>query len=64
MKCTCCDVLLTDYEATIRDTFGHTVDLCLDCLGADRGKDGVDYTDRLDLRSEGFITGDYDESWD
>jgi len=55
VRCHCCNDPLTDYEATIKDVYGHPVDLCLECLGVTGEQiPGVTYHDRIDLRSEGF----------
>lgn len=31
MKCNCCDKILSDYEATRKDTHGEYLDLCTQC---------------------------------
>ena len=49
MRCTACDVALTDYEATLRcANTNEFIDLCIACLLAS----GFEcYNDRADLRS-------------
>jgi coenzyme F420-reducing hydrogenase beta subunit len=32
MRCSCCNALLSDYEATMKNEHGKYLDTCMDCL--------------------------------
>lgn len=54
MHCLSCNVELTDFEATIKDTNGDYVDLCTECL--EHLEDELDYDVRVDLMQESDYT--------
>ena len=60
MKCRACDTVLTDYEATLRDTDTlHYVGECVDCI---RNSNGVfDLHERLDLKTIHDVEVDHEQ---
>lgn len=75
MKCLSCNVTLSDFEATIKDTEGNYLELCNVCYGTI--KNDIDAEIRYDLMSEGdeyqqqqtelievsFVVDKYDEDY-
>jgi hypothetical protein len=56
MRCYCCDVQLTDYEATIKDE--HTkeyLDMCSSCIKISGIETLVTLVDRPDLNHEEVV---------
>jgi hypothetical protein len=60
MRCIACDTLLTDYEATLRDTDTlHYVGECLDCIRNANTVFGLQ--ERLDLKTIHDVEVDYEQ---
>lgn len=61
MRCTCCNKLLTDYEATRRHGMTKDfLDMCADCFGAVGQDVPIPFNDRPDLWGEYDSVEDFD----
>lgn len=58
MRCRCCDVALTDYEATVKgEVSGEYLDMCRKCLKESE----ILYTDRPDLADGNEVEDEIEE---
>ena len=61
MRCTCCNCLLSDFEATRKSRFTQTyLDTCTKCLDGL----GIETIDREDLAEEEELFDDYEEEYE